>query len=101
MFLCRCRFEFCKFSKFPHFSLKRRIVFGPPTGSVQEALAATRQSETFGRVQIVNRLVDAMVYGGTVCHFEYIKSRNGCRQPGFWAFGSVGTLAIGLASKDK
>jgi hypothetical protein len=69
-------------------------------------LLATRQSapETFGgRVQIVNRLVDAMVlrWYGIYNHEDLLKVEMvSLRYRSSWPCGSVGTLAIGLASKD-
>jgi small-conductance mechanosensitive channel len=106
MFCIGLGFEFCKFSKFPH-------VFAQAAYSLWAANRVchvkkhllrqhvSRHPETFGRIQIVNRLVDAMVYGGTIfVILNILKVQMGVAMSGFLAFGSVGTLAAGLASKD-
>jgi small-conductance mechanosensitive channel len=106
MFCVGVGFEFCKFSKFPHFFAQAAYSLWAANRvcHVKKHLLrqhVNRHPETFGRVQIVNRLVDAMVYGGTIfVILNILKVEMGVAMSGFLAFGSVGTLAVGLASKD-
>jgi small-conductance mechanosensitive channel len=106
MFCVGVGFEFCQFSKFPHFFAQAAYSLWAANRvcRVKKHLLrqhVNRHPETFGRIQIVNRLVDAMVYGGTIfVILNIFKVEMGVAMSGFLAFGSVGTLAIGLASKD-
>ena len=59
-----------------------------------------RHPETFGRIKIVNRLADACIYGLTVAIvLSILQVHMGLALQSFVALGSVGTLALGLASK--
>lgn len=105
MFCVGVGFEFCKFSKFPHFFAQAAYSIWAANRicHVKKHLLrkyVNRHPETFGRIQIVNRLVDAMVYGGTLFVILNILKVEIKALSGILALGSVGTLAIGLASKD-
>jgi small-conductance mechanosensitive channel len=60
----------------------------------------SQHPDTFGRMQIVNRLVDAVIYAGTLLIvFSILQLEMGVAVQSFLALGSVGTLAVGLASQ--
>jgi small-conductance mechanosensitive channel len=99
-------FEFCQFSKFPHVFAETAysLWFANRFCHAKKHLLrkyVNRHPDTFGRVQIVNRLIDAIVYGSTIfVILNILKVEMGVAMSGVLAFGSVGTLALGLASKD-
>lgn len=56
--------------------------------------------ETFGRMRILNRLIDAMIYAvAFLITLNIMKVQMGIAMQSILAFGSVGTLAVGLASQ--
>jgi small-conductance mechanosensitive channel len=56
--------------------------------------------ETFGRMQIVNRLADSVVYASAIFFIlNILQLETGIAMQSILAFGSVGTLAFGLASQ--
>jgi len=60
----------------------------------------SRHPETFGRVKVLNRLADACIYGLTVAVvLNILQVHMGLALQSFLAFGGVGTLAVGLATK--
>ena len=74
--------------RFKHFkkSLVRRYV--------------SRHPDTFGRMQIINRLMDAFLYAITALLLLNIWDvQMGVALHSFLAFGSIGTLTVGLASQ--
>jgi small-conductance mechanosensitive channel len=59
-----------------------------------------RHPDTFGRIKIVNRLADALIYAGTaLIVLNILQVQMGVASAGFLALGSVGSLTIGLATQ--
>lgn len=60
----------------------------------------SRHPETFGRAKLLNRLADAAIYGLAVfVVLSILQVEMGVAMHSILAFGSVGTLALGLASQ--
>lgn len=98
-------FDFCKMASFPH-------AFAQSAYSLWAAnrLATLKKHflrnyvsyhpETFGRIQLTNRLMDAAIYGMAVfVILNILQVEMGVAMHSVMAFGSVGTLALGLASQ--
>lgn len=99
-------FEFCKLGNMPH-------AFAQSTYTAWFAILAARAKkhwihvyisqhpETYGRMKIVNRFANAaIIVIATVIILNVLKLKMGLATNSFLALGSVGTLTLGLASKD-
>jgi len=94
-----------KFNQLPHaFAQTAYAVWSANRLAALKRHAARRyvshHPETFGRIKVLNRLADACIYGLTVfVVLNILQVQMGLALQSFLAFGSVGTLAVGLASK--
>ena len=97
--------QFAKMGRFPH-----AFAQGSYTLWTANRVAALKRlllrkwvnahPETFGRMKVLNRLADAVIYGLTVfVLLNILQLQMGLAMQSFLAVGSVGTLAMGLASK--
>jgi len=97
--------QFAKMGRFPH-----AFAQGSYTLWTANRVAALKRlllrkwvnahPETFGRMKVLNRLADAVIYGLTIfVLLNILQLQMGLAMQSFLAVGSVGTLAMGLASK--
>ena len=97
--------DVAKFAQLPHaFCQSAYAVWVANRGAAVKRMLlrryVSRHPETFGRMKIVNRLADACIYGLIVAVvFNILQVHMGLALQSFVALGSVGTLAVGLASK--
>lgn len=98
-------FDFCKMGNVPHaFAQAAYTVWGAQRlAAIKKYLLrryVSHHPETYGRMQIFNRLLDAAIYAaGILVTLNLFKVEMGVAMHSFLAFGSVGTLAVGLASQ--
>jgi small-conductance mechanosensitive channel len=99
-------FEFCKMSAIPHAFAQSAYTLWTANRLSRLKKHAFRKyvnlhPETFGRIHIFNRLCDAGIYAfSLIILLNILQVEMGVAMSGFLALGSVGTLAVGLASKD-
>ena len=98
-------FEICKMDAFPHaFAQSAYILWAHNRVRAWKRHLIHKfisdHPETFGRMQIVNRLADAAVGAATaMVLLNILQVKLGVAMTSFLAFGSAGTLAMGLASQ--
>jgi len=105
MFSIGCGLHFVKMEEFPH--AFAQITYTVWVANRLKAFKkyvlnkyVSRHPETFGRVQIVNRLLNAALYALTgLVVLNILKVEMGIALQSFVALGGVGTVAIGLASQ--
>lgn len=98
-------FDFCKMSKFPHaFAQIAYTLWAARSISKAKKMALRKYvsqfPETFGRMQIVNRLGNASLI--TIAGFiilNILKLEMGVAMHSVLALGSISTLALGIASQ--
>ena len=98
-------FDFCSMGAFPHaFAQSAYTLWAINRVTTAKKYLLRRyvsvHPETYGRMQIINRLLDAAIYGvGLFIILNILQVEMGVAMHSFLAFGSVGTLAVGLASQ--
>jgi len=98
-------FDFCKMGAFPHAFAQSAYTLWAMNRLARGKKYLLRRyvtvhPETYGRIQIINRLLDATIYAaGLFIILNILKVEMGVAMHSFLAFGSVGTLAVGLASQ--
>ena len=98
-------FDFCKMSKFPHAFAQIAYTCWATERIAKAKKMAIRKyvsqyPDTFGRMQIVNRLVNAALF--TIAGFivlNILKLEMGVAMHSIFALGSISTLALGIASQ--
>jgi small-conductance mechanosensitive channel len=95
----------CKMEAFPHAVCQIAYTVwlaNRSTKVIQYGLRSyvSDHPESYGRMRILNRFVDAIIYAFTfVIALNIMKVQMGIAMQSILAFGSVGTLAVGLASQ--
>lgn len=98
-------FDFCKMEKFPHAFAQSAYTFWIANRIARFKkhllrLQVNEHPETYGRMQIINRLLNAAIYGfAFFVILNILQVQMGVAMNSVLAFGSAGTIALGLASK--